>query len=860
MGRIRSVRRQTLPAVRRRQILAGRNHSVRACAGESARGMLWLRTLMSHRVKKIARAWLESPTSGVVELTRDWRARLPPPLALSGGAKFTALRPVPDYTFGCESGFFVNRKDEIFFFLRPGRDPGADTPEAIYLAGDFNGWANAIGCEEWALRPASLDGEAVRLWSGHAARFFAHPPRQFKFVTGGGRWLTVRDDVPNAVRDEGGTVNHAIEPERTGQHLFAFTTGQPLDLAEPWTVQWADGEDGQEVPLMRGAFFHQLGTNLPMGALVRGNETVFRLFAPRAKRVELCVCAELAAQNAPHRYPLARRADPEGGYGVWELVLAQNLHGWFYWYHVDGPHDAFGFFKPQHRVLDPWALATVGREGPGIVLDQAWIGAGDHGFTTPAWHDLVIAEAHVRDLAAHAPVALSAEERRGFTGLRKWVESPQFYLHRLGVNCVELQPVQENDSRTAGEYHWGYMTVNYFAPASSYALDPVHASGVRELQELVQAFHRRGMAVLLDVVYNHVGEPAHLMFVDKLYYFEQDGAGRLANWSGCGNDLCASAAMSKRLIIDSCLHLLEAYGVDGFRFDLADLIGAPVLREIETALKHVKPDVILIAEPWSFRGHIAGELRDTGWASWNDGYRDFLRDYVRGGGSRDRFEYCLKGSPWYYAKWPAQTLNYTESHDDRTWIDVITENPSHNGDHPTATDRERTHLMAAVLFMSIGIPMLAAGQDFLRSKHGVNNTYLRGDLNALDYRRLFRFPATHAYFADWIAFRRSETGRLLRHYTRASEGFFQFYWAHHSIATAVLYNADHSQGPARLLFAINPTLDDVTIPLGQVLPASSWRQLADHEHFFGPRHGVTQPVEPELFVPALGCGLWVCEE
>ena len=85
---------------------------------------------------------------------------------------------------------------------------------------------------------------------------------------------------------------------------------------------------------------------------------------------------------------------------------------------------------------------------------------------------------------------------------------------------------------TAQDYHWGYMTTNFFAPECGYALAPEHASGVRELQELVAAFHRRGMAVVLDVVFNHVGEPAHLMFVDRLYYFEQDAAGKLANWSG----------------------------------------------------------------------------------------------------------------------------------------------------------------------------------------------------------------------------------------------------------------------------------------------------------------------------------------
>ena len=148
-------------------------------------------------------------------------------------------------------------------------------------------------------------------------------------------------------------------------------------------------------------------------------------------------------------------------------------------------------------------------------------------FKTPDWQDLVIAEAHVRDLCALAPLDLTPEERRGFTGLKKYVESPDFYLHHLGVNCVELQPVQEFDNVTTEEYHWGYMTNNFFAPESSYALAPEKASGVKELQALVAAFHARGIAVILDVVFNHEGMPAHLMFIDRLYYFEQDANGTL---------------------------------------------------------------------------------------------------------------------------------------------------------------------------------------------------------------------------------------------------------------------------------------------------------------------------------------------
>jgi pullulanase/glycogen debranching enzyme len=820
----------------------------------------------------IVRAWLDSLTSGVVELDRDWTGRVGPRFSIGEQCLApNALAPAPGLVAGSTFGYFLNAEGQIAFVLPlehgSAVDPVRDT---VYLAGDFNDWQVAVGKPEWQLQLAELDGERVLLWTGDAAPFLAPAGLRFKFVTGEHQWLVPPGDAPNVTRDDKGNLNRFLDPHRTGWHLWRFTLTMPLDLAEPRGVEWAETPGATQapfsrgVPLVPGNFFYELESTLPLGALVREGATVFRLFAPRARGVTLFLANDLAGPKDAQKFALARRPDADGAAGVWEISLNRNLHQWFYWYVVDGVREGPGKFAPEVNVLDPYALATVGREGPGIVLDRAWVGQADRSFKTPVWHDLVIAEAHVRDLATLAPVKATPEERRGFTGLKKWVESPEFYLHHLGVNCVELQPLHEFDNATTEEYHWGYMTNNFFAPESSYSLAPDKASGVRELQELIAALHARGIAVVLDVVFNHVGLPAHLLLIDRLYYFEQDANGLLANWSGCGNDLRARSAMAKRLIIDSCLHFIEAYGIDGFRFDLAELLGVEVLRDIETALKRAKPDVILIAEPWSFRGHIAGALRDTGWASWNDGYRDFLRDYVRGAGAPDRMEYFLRGSPWYFAKWPAQTVNYTESHDDRTWVDMITENGGNDGFTPAPNDRRRTHLMAALLFMSHGIPMIAAGQDFLRSKHGVNNTYLRGDLNALDYRRLYRFLGTHAYFADWIAFRRSETGQLLRQWSRPSEGFFKFIQTPGAPALAVVYNADLSQGPERLLFAVNPATVDVTIPIGEEIAGTvpgAWEQLADHERFFSSEgHGATEPVEPNLFVPALGCGLWLSDE
>ncbi len=806
------------------------------------------------------RAWLDSLTSGIVEFEHDWPAGSAPEVVLSAGAPaISGLAMAPGLTAAKSLRYFIASPGVLAIVLPLSVTSQIDPiRDSLYVAGDFNGWQEAVGRPEWLMHLAELDGERVLQWTGPAEQVLKPGGQRFKFVTGEHIWLFVPADAPNAVRDDQGIVNRLADPSRTGAHLWRFTLAAPIDLAGVWALSAGRKAGEPSLPLVPGGFFFSLASELELGATLSAGTTTFRLFAPRARAVVLHTCRDLAARSEAAAFPLARREDADGSAGIWELTLDQNLEGWCYWYSVDGAHEGEGKFDPGFAVLDPYALATVGRDGPGLVLDRRKLAAADDGFTTPAWQDLVIVEAHVRDLTAHAPIEATAEERRGFTGLRRWVESSDFYLAHLGVNCVELQPVQQFDVPRAEDYHWGYMTNNYFAPESSYALAPERASGVAELQALVAAFHRRGLAVILDVVYNHVGEPAHLMFIDRVYYFEHDAAGHLANFSGCGNDLRANSAMAKRLILDSLIHLIQTYRVDGFRFDLAELLGLDVLIAIEAALKRIKPDVILIAEPWSFRGHIAGALRDTGWASWNDGYRNTLREYVLGQAPSGRMEYFVRGSPWYFAKWPAQTVNYVESHDDLAFLDAITENAGHDGFAPTPHDIGRTHLMAAVLFMSIGIPMLAAGQDFLRSKRGVNNTYQRGDLNALDYQRIYRYLGTHAYFADWIAFRRSERGRLLRQFSRPSEGFFQFFRSGDAPLLAAMYNADRSQGPGRLLFAVNPTLEEAVLPLGEaVVAAGSWVQLADQDRFFqaGSR-GARRPVEAELRLPPLGCALW----
>jgi pullulanase/glycogen debranching enzyme len=494
--------------------------------------------------------------------------------------------------------------------------------------------------------------------------------------------------------------------------------------------------------------------------------------------------------------------------------------------------------------------------GPGIVVEEAFFAREPDGFKAPHWHDLVIAEAHVRDLTANAPVDMSDDERLGFRGLKKWIDDKGFYLSGLGVNAVELQPVHEFDTLDKEQYAWGYMPVNYFAPASQYCADPSRLDQVGEFREVVKIFHRKGMAVILDVVYNHFGEPNFLQYLDREYYFLLTEDGHYENYSGCGNTLDANTPMVRRLIRDSLVHWIEAYGVDGFRFDLGELLGKETLEWLEKELKEVKPEVILIAEPWSFRAHIAVELRETGYASWNDGYREYMREFVTLHADAGRLRYFMQGSAPDWSRFPAQTVNYVESHDDRCWIDKITENGANDGHRPTANDRRRTHLMIGMHMMSLGIPMLSSGMDMLKSKGGTNNTYLRGDLNAIPYSRMVEYSGTVEYFRKWIAFRLGSLGRYVR--LDGFPGDDYFMTSQENQLFGMIYNARFSHGHDRLLFVVNPGFEAGELRFTEQ-ELGGFVQLADSERWGNPDlpDPHFQRAGERIVLPPMSCGLFV---
>ncbi|MCH6258228.1 alpha-amylase family glycosyl hydrolase [Puniceicoccaceae bacterium K14] len=805
----------------------------------------------------IKRAYFTSVRSGIIELAKDWRAVRLPPVRMEGkplsAMRFKKMLPSE---FARESRYYVGYDGKAVFVLDPANHEHIDcTEKDVYLVGSFNGWQKAVGDEAWKLSRSTLDGRSVFMLKVDLEALGGDEVSYFKFVTGDGVWFPVSSSSMTAVSDGNGSWNYTFNRKQTGRHRFEFEVIEPIKLSEKYHLLYhcRYQEESQRACIKLGSFFYQLGTDKPLGAIVSQNKTVFRLFAPRAKWVKVGILHDIDNQESVEWILMNHCKDHS-----WEVKIDRNLAGAYYWFRLDGPNDEFGMFDPSINVLDPYAKACVSRVGPAIVVDESQVQAKKVPLTKNIWwHDLVVLEAHTRDLVANTKFATPEGKPNGFKQLAEYARSDSFYPSKLGVNALELQPIQENDSQSYEEYHWGYMTANFFSPASSYASDPKHGSQIEEFRDLVSAIHEQEMVVILDVVYNHVGEPAHLMRIDKMYYFNLNAEGHLMNWSGCGNDLNCDTRMSRRLLVDSLKHLVEFYGVDGFRFDLADLVGKDALVEVEKELQAIKPDIILIAEPWSFRGHIGKDLRDTSYSSWNDGYREALKKYVRGDYGHDGITYFLKGSPDHYATWPAQTINYVESHDDRVWIDNITERANYDGSNPAHNDIRRTHMMISMLMMSIGMPMLHAGMDFLGSKQGVNNTYQDGPRNALNYSRQGAYPNTSEYFRAWIELRLSDVGKLVRLYENPGEGYFEFIYAHHRHAFACVYNASGELGEQRLLFAANPEEMPLNLEIGKWADFD-WTQVADHERVWGIKGSpYSVEVDKGIYLPPLACGLWL---
>jgi pullulanase/glycogen debranching enzyme len=288
--------------------------------------------------------------------------------------------------------------------------------------------------------------------------------------------------------------------------------------------------------------------------------------------------------------------------------------------------------------------------------------------------------------------------------------------------------------------------------------------------------------------------------------------------------------MMRRLIVDNVLYWMREHHVDGFRFDLAELIDMETMMAIRDAARAVNPNVLLISEPWSFRGENKHLLKGTGWSAWNNDFRYAVKDFAAGRGDREWLSRVIFGSVDNWAANPLQPVNYVESHDDMALADELSTAPGHDGTALIDADVRANRLAATILFTSLGIPMIAEGQEFLRSKRGISNSYDKGDvINALNWEDRERPAAATslAYYKGLIRLRQSPEGAAFRVAERPPPSYYQWLRPRESKALGYIVNAPRVHAGSGFVVLINATADPVSFSVP--LPAGRWRMIADGE-------------------------------
>lgn len=497
--------------------------------------------------------------------------------------------------------------------------------------------------------------------------------------------------------------------------------------------------------------------------------------------------------NAPQQPTLRLYADGEGGKPLqqykmraagmhrWTLTLKRNLQGKFYTFDI-GHGETPGVFAT--------AVGVNGKRA--AIIDRAttnpagWAQDKRPALLSPA--DQVIYELHVRDFTHKMPNNAHPDKFLGVADTAALA-----HLKRLGVTAVHLLPSFDFSSIDETKphlpaYNWGYDPQNYNVPEGSYATnayDP--ATRIKEFKQMVQALHRAGIRVILDVVYNHTADIEHSNFQRTYpdYYYRKRADGSYSDGSGCGNETASEKPLMRAFIIESIVYWAREYHIDGFRFDLMGVHDIKTMNAACRALHKIDPSIFVYGEGWSagqcaYPSHLlaskAHMKQMPGIAAFSDELRDGLRGpfyddkqgaFIAGvSGAEERIKFGIVGGiahpqvnmqqvggdhlPWNDD--PTQFISYVSCHDDMCLVDRL------RASVPNLTPEMLVRLdclAQSVVMLSQGVPFMLSGEEMLRDKQGVHNSYQSPiEINALPWQNLQRYPQLFTYYQRLIALRR----------------------------------------------------------------------------------------------------------
>jgi len=583
----------------------------------------------------------------------------------------------------------------------------------------------------------------------------------------------------------------------------------------------------------------QRGIPVPLGAIVHRTGVNFSIFSKHATSCTLVLFLP-GADDPFVEYALDPNFNRTGQ--IWHAYVVGLDAGMQYGYRFDmqpNPNPWVNRYDPSQVVLDPCAcVLSHGAEWsafpPGkrpyrnsVVIENYFDWGNDQPLKIPLV-DSVIYEMHVRGFTRHRSSGVAHPGT--FSGLIEKIP----YLKKLGVTAVELLPVAEFEEFDTDRVNpltgepllnlWGYQTTAFFAPNAAYSSNRADGEQVREFKLLVKAMHEAGIEVILDVVFNHTAEGdehgptwSFRGIDNSTYYMVDPETGRYLNFSGCGNTVNCNNPVVRDFIRDCLRYWVMEMHVDGFRFDLASILGRgqdgsvmsnpPLLERL--AYDPVLANVKLIAEAWDAAGlYQVGTLPSWGrWAEWNGIFRDDVRKFVKGdAGMTSALATRLLGSPDLYltsAREPYHSINFVTCHDGFTLADLVSYNEKHNlangennkdgadanyswncgveGQTENAAInelrlRQRKNL-AAILLVSHGVPMFLSGDEIGRTQQGNNNAYCQdNEISWVDWRMPESNGGLLRYFQLMIAFRKRCPLLRRESFQLHGEGGFHITW------------------------------------------------------------------------------------
>nr|WP_237746661.1 glycogen debranching protein GlgX [Planktothrix agardhii] len=560
------------------------------------------------------------------------------------------------------------------------------------------------------------------------------------------------------------------------------------------------------------------GQSYPLGATVYANGVNFCIFSKNCTAIELLLFDTPDAHEPTRVIPF----DPKHNktFYYWHIFVPGIQTGQIYGYRVYGLYEPeLGYrFDPQKVLLDPYAKAIVNTENysraaasipgdncsqalKGVVIDKrGYDWEGDKPLELP-YAQTIIYELHVGGFTRNPNSGVAAEKRGTYAGLIEKIP----YLKDLGITAVELLPIHQFDEQDAvppRSNYWGYSTISFFAPHREYSSNRDDSGPINEFRDMVKAFHKAGIEVILDVVYNHTAEgneegPTFCFrgLDNSMYYIlEKDNPAYYSNYTGCGNTIKANHEISGQLIIDSLRYWVSEMHVDGFRFDLASILsrdkeGNPI--EDAPILWIIKSDPVLagaklIVEAWDAGGlYQVGSLAGDRFAEWNGQFRDDVRRFVKGDeGQIEKLAYRIMGSPDIYPHPDREvhcSINFVTCHDGFTLHDLVCYNEKNNEangeenrdgseynfswncgiEGPTddlyiqALRLQQIKNLWVILLLSQGTPMMLMGDEVCRTQFGNNNAYCQDNpLGWFDWSDVGKHPDVLRFVKSLIRFKK----------------------------------------------------------------------------------------------------------